>query len=383
MKFTSKHWQKLHPGLKRSLLSALKGMIPVKAPGASLYNEEKFRDYATFPMPELLLFGLRDLADFPWTGHEEKVRWSIYFDFKGKPWMLQLRKMGFAVLYRKDSAPDFQEVIRRLKNVALISAKYLEWASQITIVDGNVTIQNHYDQLDRRYKFFRKLAQDSFDQAELVDSQLKDSKDGVAKINAKYRHIREGDYFSGSMIDAFFSRLEHLMVLVLPFESFKSFDPSQGALKRFVRSNWDEKLKVLVDVQSVRFKKIYDELKRIKDIHRNPIAHGGFKKGLGSFYFHLEGVAALPSTLLRPEGKQRPEVWPSAYRQICSVFDELDALFLAEKPLACQYVFSGLDVAFDQKSRLKYSLACRNEDSMTEFIDREQYFADQHANMDY
>ena len=70
-------------------------MIPVKAPGASLYNEEKFRDYATFPMPELLLFGLRDLADFPWTGHEEKVRWSIYFDFKGKPWMLQLRKMGF------------------------------------------------------------------------------------------------------------------------------------------------------------------------------------------------------------------------------------------------------------------------------------------------
>ena len=59
------------------------------------------------------------------------------------------------------------------------------------------------------------------------------------------------------MVNAYFSRLEHVLVLTLPFTEI---DPSNGAVRQFAAKGWLDKLKALFDLDQD------DTAKRIRDI---------------------------------------------------------------------------------------------------------------------
>lgn len=61
------------------------------------------------------------------------------------------------------------------------------------------------------------------------------------------RSRTRGFFYSTAMIDAFFSRVEHQFVLLL---AFRGQPLANGELKEFRSSNWDEKLKKLIDVDT-------------------------------------------------------------------------------------------------------------------------------------
>lgn len=65
--------------------------------------------------------------------------------------------------------------------------------------------------------------------------------------NHEMRHRHDGFYFSTAMIDAFFSRLEHQLVLLL---AFRGQPLASGILKAFLSLPWDEKIKSLIDVEA-------------------------------------------------------------------------------------------------------------------------------------
>ena len=56
----------------------------------------------------------------------------------------------------------------------------------------------------------------------------------------------QGFYYSTAMVDAFFSRLEHMLVLIRAFCGTPLRD---GELTGLLSMTWDDKLKALVDVR--------------------------------------------------------------------------------------------------------------------------------------
>jgi len=70
-------------------------------------------------------------------------------------------------------------------------------------------------------------------------------------------------------VNAFFSLLEHRLVLVLPFIDF---DPADGALTAFIGARWGDKFRRVFDVASdSTAHAIYDRLHRIAEAYRNSV----------------------------------------------------------------------------------------------------------------
>lgn len=70
---------------------------------------------------------------------------------------------------------------------------------------------------------------------------------------------REDFYYKVAMIDAYFSRLEHLLVLLLPFTNFTA---AGEALLKFIGTNGDGKFKTISDIATnPAAKSLYDRLK--------------------------------------------------------------------------------------------------------------------------
>jgi hypothetical protein len=187
------------------------------------------------------------------------------------------------------------------------------------------------------------------------------------------------------MVDAYFSRLEHLLVLVLPF---LDFEPGAGALVRFVGLTWDEKWRQVFDVATDnRAKLAYDRLREIKEAIRNPASHGGFAKKGTSFFFHVEKIGALPA-LLTKHGRSFEffitRVPAGTYQELCSQLDETDA-FLAASIAASgvRYAQAGLAVVFSADFRKACRTAAASPAALEGFIEERAYLSDLHANMDY
>lgn len=255
------------------------------------------------------------------------------------------------------------------------------------IESGNVTIENQYHRFDGAYRYFREKAGLAYAADPPPPVVTHRSSDGRPSgwSSQPWKPQIEGGYLAGAMIDAYFSRLEHLLVLVLPF---LDFEPGNGGLLNFVGMTWREKWRqLLATATDTRAKLMFDQLIEIKEEIRNPLSHGGFTKKGTSFFFHVEGIGALPA-LLTGHGRSFElsitRVPQGTYEDLCSRLDAIDA-FLAESSLApgVQYATAGLDVAFSTEFRKACKDAAESPEALDRFIDHQAYLTDMHANMDY
>lgn len=91
--------------LRVRMAKALKGFEGRLPEGCDPWSLRGGRpDTKLFPVPELVLFALREVMGFRWGGVGEKVRWSVYATVDGEPFVFKLRKFGFAIGYR-DGVP--------------------------------------------------------------------------------------------------------------------------------------------------------------------------------------------------------------------------------------------------------------------------------------
>ena len=122
-------------------------------------------DRAVFPVPDLVLFALRNVLGFPWSGHEEKVRWSVHCAFNGVPLSMELRKFGFTICHPKGATVDMARIYGQLQVAVKLTEDWLQPYAEAQVEAGAVTIENRHHEFDRRYRFFRQHADRAYRRA--------------------------------------------------------------------------------------------------------------------------------------------------------------------------------------------------------------------------
>lgn len=355
-------------------------------------SNERLRAYdpgvELFPVPELVLFALREVMGFRWSGPEENVRWKVWTELNGHLLGFALRRNGFRILCRRDVPHDVlgrasRQLSASLKHLEPLLSKYADGQ----ILRGNLTLANRMTLLDDRYRFFRKLADDSFAAAEMADAE--DDPD-IFKAIEDFMEKRiggeqEGFFASGAMVDGWFSGLEHRMLLLRAFLG-KPLKP--GEFKSFLGKKWDKRLAILLDDAGQSEGQVLSRLRKLKKTVRNPLAHGGVENDGGSFHFHLPKVGAIPANLSKHRARVRMSFFPispSGHGDACAIFDAADAL-LSGGPfeLPHQFVRWGVEPSFDSHSLELFRNAIAGGAAAVEtLIERIGRQADRHHNMEY
>jgi hypothetical protein len=353
-----------------------------------------------FPLPDLVKFALGTVLRFPTVGPEEKVRWTVFAMFNGVEVSLELRKFGFTICHAAGANVDLKRLCGQLCSAVALTEQWMAGLAREQIQANNVTLANRNSEFDRRYRFFRHHADAAYRRASKTPRSKAKAKKKLSKIDelstmfedvtASWRHNArmntEGFFHSVAMVDAFYSRLEHQLILL---RAFQGKPLAQGGLKEFLGHNWDEKMKALVDVDNdATAQKLYMQLKQLKERIRNPFSHGGVENDGGSLFVHVPSVGALPANFTKFKQSVRFSFFPvekDDHGSACGVFDAVDAMFRAG-PLAAAYslVEGGVDPSFDAKSLTRYAgLVADSPEEREVYMEYWHQDNDRHSNMDY
>lgn len=357
--------------LRRRMAKSLRGFESGLPHGCDPWKLRGGRaDPKLFPVPELVLFALRDVMGFSWSGPGEKSRWSVYATVEGEPFVFELRKFGFAVDH---SSGVPLALLTRVKGQLSSSLRLLEPLlanlAKAQIADGNLTLENKLAEFDNRYRYFRELADTAFGPDPNLTADIAppaDSPKGAAviadltaRMNQTLARQQEGYFASGAMVDTYFSKLEHRVLLL---RAFVGRPLAKGDFEAFLQKTWDDRLRDVANIDADHVGgHLLGRLRDIKASIRNPLAHGGVENDGGSFYFHMPKIGAIPANLSRYRGRLRMSFFPIAntnHTEICALFDEVDAL-LEQGPLELpnEFVRWGIDPQFDCDSLERYAEA--------------------------
>jgi hypothetical protein len=381
---------------KKRLLKLTNGLTSSPSDNVVKFLDPTYRPSAIdFPVPELILLAFR-LLGFSWSGPEEKCRWTVYFNFLGKPASVSLRKFGFSIAHDPGlNAADLSRLEGQLQKAAQAVEGLIEPLAKQEIEAGNFVIANRYAEFDTRYRFFRGQAQAAYKRARRKPSKPSASKaarkslDSLSSIltsdlNRVRKHQVAGFFNATAMIDAFFSRLEHQTILLT---GFLPSDSSDSVFARMSKK-WDAKLKAVLDVEGDKtLKQLYSDLRSLKERVRNPFAHGGVENDMGWMQIHIQGIGNVPANFSAIKHSVRFTNLPvdqSLFESVCELFDKFDQ-YMSVGPIkrAHRLIDAGVDPACDPASRLDYAKAIKSERAWAAFIDRWGYEWDRHANMDY
>jgi hypothetical protein len=385
--------------LRRRMQKALKG-FGFGGPGFDTFMSDTYRpDQDAFPVPKLVLFALRNVMGCQWTGPGEKVAWSVYCTFLGTPIAFELRKFGFTICYPDGAELNFDRIVGQLQTALRHVEEALRPIALAQADLGNVTIANRFGEFDARYRFFRTLADEAYKRANRKPRKPRKPQDadvnqliqlGVASmmdgLNAKLSAGREGFFYSTAMVDAYFSRLEHHLALMLAFHGRPL---PEGGLVAFLAAKWGAKLKRFLDVTGERNAEVaFAQLKRIKERIRNPFAHGGVENDGGSLHVHIPHIGAVPANFSKIRDSVRFNFLPvehDDHQSACAVFDEIDRL-LASGSLGpvFELIDAGIDPQFDGSMLATYArVIAASPEEREAFIAAWHHEWEKHANMDF
>ncbi len=348
--------------------------------------------------PYIIFIIFVHLKNFKYFGREEKVAWTIPVKFKGHPFILTHRKFGFYIISNEDG----DEITRIGHEAILCIKKAIPYAETLIepvitqLVDkGNVTLENKYRAIQSRYQFFRKKAEKEFKQAIKNKGKVKKTErkgkgmfasvTTFENLSAKYRLA--GNNYATAMLDSYFSLLEHILVLLLPFVPHIKFE--QIDLNSFISLNWRDKLKIIIELEKdANALKLYERLSAIKEDLRNPLTHGYFLKDGNSLYVHMPKVGAIPMNLTKKENHLSYAffvVHKTNFDEIINTFDEFHN-YLRTSPstmFGMKYIEIGLPIAFDLNSRQRYKYSMTDIHHFEAFIRQQDYDYTNAMNMDW
>jgi hypothetical protein len=333
--------------------------------------------------PYSIFLALVTFSKFPYFGRAEKIAWTIPVRFKGVAYLISFQKFGLRIhpANPKETTPELEAaLIDRLLHAIRISDGLIKPFAEAQVRAGRVTIINDGGIYLGKYNFFREKARECYESA-----AIKEGEDAIRAINRKLQMDREGFYYSSAALEGYFSYLEKLLVLLLPF---CDFDPAKDNLIEFITSFWTEKFKRIFDVGGDKdAERVYRSLKQIKEKFRNPLSHGGLDQDAATFCFHVPGVGAVPMSLSHFAESIQFGLNPIeevSFREVCDILDQVDEFFAnGPKRLAVRCVMSGINVIFSQESVERYKKALESDESVERFIDYQLGQMDDAVNMDW
>lgn len=378
-----KYELKIEPKVVERLRLVLKGLAPATPENIKIRSgsghrfsvDEERLPLDTLPYLVLMAIGCTNL------GRAEKMAWAIPFVFDGVYCDLASEKSGLQLYLDKTLVPDeasgtkvAADIVTRLcKGQQLLENEVLRPLAMSELRSGRVAIRNQYYGLRETYEYFRDGAVLAYDGK------------GRAKLaNRIFAEAAEGFHNTIAMVGAYFSLLEHILVLVSPFVNHGQLGQE---LLRFIGDKWSSKFKSTFDIGKDReAKRFYDELGHISEEYRNTFAHGGFDKSRATIGFHVPGAGWLPAVLSDVRDRPHFNLVPANHTDfaaICKLFDDLEAwMEVGPAEYGITWAKSGLDVRFDAEFQAELEEALEGGQFM-ELVDRTAYYATQHANMDY
>ena len=346
-------------------------------------------DIAPEPYIVFIIFDLH-LKKYEYGGRWEKVAWEIPIKYKGIPFLLSHRKFGFRILTTpacSECKETAIEAVKAINKAIPIAEKLIEPYIKSRIDKGYITLPNDYWILKSRYDYFREMAESSFRKAEKYKTS--------ESYGEVFKHTKKASNYVITMIDAYFSLIEHALVLLKPFVRPEVIESN---LSSYIGLNWGKKYKVIFDINAdQKAKEHYDNLQNIKERYRNTLAHGNFQKKGSSMYVQMQNLGAIPMLLTKSKGTLHFSfnrfgeidfsfygIDETVYRYICDTFDGFDSfLKKGATKYGMQYLESGLSVSFNNNSRQMYISAMKSDKEFKEFIEYESYMYDRAVNMDW
>ncbi|MBF6271298.1 hypothetical protein [Nocardia farcinica] len=339
-----------------------------------------------FPVPELIRFilielGLEDL------GVGEKVAWQFPFVAGSRLGLLALRKFGLRLSVwcskadRSDAEVWASSFVGRLVASQRSAESLLQELASQQFKQGKVTIRNQYHELRETYLYFREGARLAFAGEGRIPEK---SPDGGFYI---LRERREGSYNILAMCTAYFSLVEHVLTLSLPFLSTWS-GPAEMNVRDFIGKKWSDKYRYVFGVQgSGSANDFFTRLTEIAERHRNTYAHGAFGKEDATIYFHVPGVGAIPGNMTAVKNSPQFAFFPNDdddFAKLCHTFDEWEQYVESSREfgIAWQWITAGLDVRYDSDFVSKVRAVVEN-DELENFIYKTAMEWERHVNMDF
>jgi len=297
-------------------------------------------------------------------------------------------KFGFKIYPQSPdliSAELKREFIGRLRRAIRFVDKLIQPFAISQLAQGNVTIANRYYLFRHMYEFLRKRGTETYASPPPPPEPIVHA-DGKT-VGTKWQPFkpeREGFFLAAAALDAYFSLLEHSLVLLF---AFTGFCPQTHDLSAFMRAKWSAKFKKIFDCANDRkAEQVFHALTTVKTRFRNPLSHGGFEDG-HTFHFHLPGLGAVPMTMSEYKRSVHFSLTPireESFQEICLTLDSVDHfLDYGIMRIPMLYVKSGLDVAFDKRTIAEYQDASKSEADMEAYIGAIAWQTDQAANMDW
>lgn len=345
-----------------------------------------------FPVPELILYTLRDVLGWQWHGREEKVRWTVYGSVGGEFVSFQFAKFGLRFSRSHFTEMENSRILCPLGAAIKAVEKNIRPQAKNLIEQGKFTMVNRFGEFTDRYKFFREKADASFKAADNPPDveEASGAEVGFAGLagflNHKHEHVTSGFYNSVAMIDCYFSGLEHRLLLM---RAFSGVPLGLGGFREFMEISWEQKIGLFLDVKKNKSNRdMLGHLKAIKDRIRNPFAHGGFENDKGAIFLHFPTLGAIPANFTDFAKSSRFTLFPiesENFTEICSTFDQLDQVLSINHLWGIhRFVETGVDPSFDEVSLKNYAEAIIGGESDVErLIDRWGRAYEVHANMDY
>lgn len=338
------------------------------------------------PEPAVLLFLLRDVLGFVNLGRFEKVAWECVFSFRGIDASIADQKLGVrlyldraALTERRAARRTATELIRAVERaIQVLERRFLTSLAVSQLNSDQVTVLNQSARLREMYGYFKRGAELAY------EGHGRLAENGSGGGSRIFPEDTEGFINTVAMTMAYFSWLEHILLLALAFRG-----AHRPPVAKFMRLRWGEKYLALLPVtHDGRSLRVYRRLRRVSEEYRNPYAHGALHLRQGAIAFHLPGCGAVSMGLR--QDRLTPTFWLLPFDR--RAFDDATRTFAATDRLlsehsttrrAMRWIDGGLPVAFDERSRSAYTRAATSDRAFDEFLERSSWEFDRAGNMDW
>ena len=344
------------------------------------------------PTYYLVYFLLVDLLGFNNIGPSEKTAWSIPVTLNGKVFFIEHRKLGvgvFAINLPDDEGPA-AEIVHLIKKGIVAAQPYFEQRAATAAADSDINIGNRSAELFDRYNYFVSLYKRKYEEAEYRRSE----RVVVREISINFEHTtvespayilyQETEWLAVAVIESFFSWTEHVFIHLA---IFVGACVTGEEVANLANSDWSQKYKAALDINTPDSKRFHDELITIRRQIRNFVAHGSFGKQGEAFTFH-SGAGAVPVTLSNHANEITFGFEGGTsiveHKAIRLIEEFVDYLWTGPRVPARIYLQEySLPIILSRIVRGDYSKALRSEADMANFVDNLQYEFDRALNMDF
>ena len=149
------------------------------------------------------------------------MAWGVAASYGPVRFAVHFEKFALKLYLPDMKNPELvMQIVTVLQKCCGVAESYLSEEIESQLASARVTIKNQYHRFDDAYQFFRQLARNAY------ASEPPGPGPGRPRFGSVTTFVscphRQGGYLASAMLDAYFSKLEHVLVLMSAFSSSTS-----------------------------------------------------------------------------------------------------------------------------------------------------------------